>query len=91
MVSRGVVVAAELDDDGESLPVVVEVLVALREDAKERTEEVATLVLEVSEEVGGGDPGGVVLKGILRLCRVLLSVLTEGDGFGRPVSSASLL
>lgn len=82
--------ATELDEDGESLPVVVDVAGALTEDKKERTEEVAVL-LEVSEELGGGDPGGVVLKGISRLCRVLLSALTEADGFGRPVSSTSLV
>lgn len=50
----------------------------------------ATL-LEVSEQLDGGDPGGVVLKGISRLCRMLLSALTEEDGFGRPVSSGSLV
>lgn len=82
--------ATELDEDGESLPVLVDVTGALTEDKKERTEEVVTVLLEVSEELGGGDPGGVVLKGISRLCRVLLSVLMEGEGFGRPVSSASL-
>lgn len=81
--------ATELDEDGESLPVVVDV--TLTEDKKERTEEVATVLLEVSEELGGGDPGGVVLKGMSRLCRVNLSALTEGDGFGRPVSSTSLV
>ena len=81
--------ATELEEDGESLPVVV---VALTEDKKERTEEVAAVLLEVSEESGGGDPGGVVLKGISRICRVLLSARTElRDGFGRPVSSASLV
>lgn len=82
--------ATELDEDGESLPVVVDVAVDLTEDKKERTEEVATVLLELSE-LGGGDPGGVVLKGTSRLCRVLLSALTKGDGFGRPVSSASLV
>lgn len=83
-------VATELDEDGESLPVLVDVTGALPEDKKERTEEVVTVLLEVSEELDGGDPGGVILKGISRLCRVLLSVLTEGDDFGRPTSSASL-
>lgn len=82
--------ATELDEDGESLPVVVDVTGALTEDKKERTEEVVAVLLEVSEELGGGEPGGVVLKGISRDCRALLSVLTEGDGFGRPVSSTSL-
>lgn len=82
--------ATELDEDGESLPVVVDVTGVLTEDKKERTEEVVAVLLEVSEELGGGEPGGVVLKGISRLCRALLSVLTEGDGLGRPVSSTSL-
>lgn len=87
MVSKGVVVAAEgaeLDEAGESFPVVV----AVTEDNRERTEEAVTELLEVSEELAGGDPGGVVLKGTSRLCRVLRSVLTEGGGFGRPMSSA---
>lgn len=83
--------ATELDKDGESLPLVVDVAGALTEDKKERTEEADTALLEVSEELDGGDPGGVVLKGISRLCRMLLSVLTGGEGFGRPVSSASLV
>lgn len=83
--------ATELDEDGESLPVVVDVAGALTEDSKERTEEVVTVLLEVSEELLGGDPGGVVLKGISRLCRMLLSALTEADGFGRLVSSTSLV
>lgn len=86
--------ATELDEEGESLPVVVVVVdVAgdLMEDKKERTEETVALLLEVSEELDGGDPGGVVLKGISRLCRVLLSALTEDDTFGSPVSSASLV
>lgn len=82
--------ATELDEDGESLPVVVDVAGALTDDKKERTEEV-TVLLEISEELGGGDPGGVVLKGISKLCRAFLSVLTKGDGFGRPASSASLV
>lgn len=83
--------ATELDEDGESFPVVVDVAGALTEDMKERTEEAVIVLFEVSEELDGGDPGGVVLKGISRLCRVLLSALTEIDGFGRPVSSASLV
>lgn len=73
--------ATELDKDGESLP--VDATGALKE-------EMVTVLLEVSEELEGGDPGGVVLKGISRLCRVLRSVLMEADGFGRPVSSISL-
>lgn len=73
--------ATELDEDGESLPAVVDVTGALAEDNNEKTG-------EVSEELGGGEPGGVVLKGISRLCRVLLSALTKGVGFGRPVSSS---
>lgn len=82
--------AEELDDDGESLPVVVEEAGALTEDKRERTEEVVTVLFEVSDEMGGGDPGGVVLKGISRLCRVLLSALTDRDDFEKPASSASL-
>lgn len=82
--------ATELDEDGESLPVTVDVAGVFTED-KERTEEVVTVLLDVSEELDGGDPGGVVLKGISRLCRVLLSALIEDGGFGRPVSSASLV
>lgn len=78
----------ELDEDGESLPVVVDVTGALVEDSNEKTGEVLMVLLEVSEELGGGEPGGVVLKGISRLCRVLLSALTKGVGFGRPVSSS---
>lgn len=81
--------ATELDEDGESLPVIVDVAGVFTEDKKERTEEVVTVLLDVSEELDGGEPGGVVLKGISRLCRVLLSALIEGGGFGRPVSSAS--
>lgn len=76
----------ELDEDGESLPAVVDVTGALAEESNEKTGEV--LMVLVSEELGGGEPGGVVLKGISRLCRVLLSALTKGDGFGRPVSSS---
>ena len=81
--------ATELDEDGESLP--VDVAGALTEDKRDRTEEAVAVLLAVSEELGGGDPGGVVLKGISRLCRALLSALTEADGFGTPVSSASLV
>lgn len=83
--------AIELEEDGESLPVVVDVAGAFTDDKKESTEEVVTVLLVVSEELVGGDPGGVVLKGISRLCRELLSALTEGAGFGRPVSSASFV
>lgn len=83
--------ATELDEEGESLPVLVDVAGALTDDKKERTEEVVTVLLEISEELGGGDPGGVVLKEISRLCRVLLSALTEEVGFDRPASSASLV
>lgn len=80
---------AELDEDGESLPAAVAMVTgALTDDKMEKTEEVVTLLLEVSEELDGGDPGGVVLKGISRLCREPRSVLREG-GFGRPVSSMS--
>lgn len=91
MVCSGVAVVeetlTELDDDGESLPAVVAMATgAFTDDKMEKTEEVVTLLLEVSEELEGGDPGGVVLKGISRLCRELRSVRTEG-GFGRPVSS----
>lgn len=83
--------ATELDEDGESLPVLVDVAGVLTEDKKERTEEAVAVLLEVSEELGGGDPGGVVLKGISRLCRVLLSALAERDDFEMPTSSASLV
>lgn len=78
----------ELDEDGESLPVVEDVTGALAEDSNEKTGLVLMVLLEVSEELGGGEPGGVVLKGISRLCRVFLSALTKGVGFGRPVSSS---
>lgn len=88
--AAGALEATELDKDGESLPV-VDVAGALTDDKKERTDEAVTVLLVVSEEPDGGDPGGVVLKGISRLCHVLLSALTEGDGFGRPISSASLV
>lgn len=95
MVSRGVVVAAgaetELDEERESLSVVVDVAGALTADKKDRTEVVAAVLLEVSEELDGGDPGGVVLKGISRLCRVFFSALTAGGGFGSTISSASLV
>lgn len=94
IVCRGEAVAAEVatdvDDDGESFPVVVDMAGALTEDMKEKTEGV-TVLFEFSEELDGGDPGGVVLKGISRLCRVVLSALTKRDDFGRPVSSASLV
>lgn len=90
MVSRGVTAAAdeetELDEERESLSVVADVDGALMEDNRDRTE-----VVEASEELDGGDPGGVVLKGISRLCRVFFSALTAGGGFGRLVSSASLV
>lgn len=80
----------EVDEDGESLPAAAAMATgAFTDDKMEKTEEVVTLLLEVSEELDGGDPGGVVLKGISRLCRVLRSVLAEG-AFGRPVSSTSL-
>lgn len=83
---------AELPDV-ESLPWVADVTGALTADNKERTETAvfAVLLLGVSEELDGGEPGGVVLKGISRLCRALLSALTAGAGFGSPVSSASLV
>jgi len=77
--------------DGESLPVVVDAGGALTDDRRERTAEAAVVLLGVSKELEGGEPGGVVLKGISRLGFVLLSALTEGDGFGSPVSSASLV
>lgn len=83
--------ATELVEDGESLP--VEVADALTEDNKERTEDAVTVVLEgVSEELRGrGEPGDVVLKGISRLCCISFSTLMEVDGFGRGVSSTSLV
>lgn len=82
--------AAELPDV-ESLPRAADVTGALTADNKERTETAVFAVLIVSEELDGGEPGGVVLKGISRLCRALLSALTAGAGFGSPVSSASLV
>lgn len=83
--------AAELDENVESLLLVVDVAGALTADKRERTEEALAELLEFSEELVGGEPGGVVLKGMSRLDRVLFSVLTEGnDGFGRPESSTSL-
>lgn len=80
-----------MDDVGESFPVVVGIAGALTEDMKEKTEEGVTVLFEFSEELDGGDPGGVVLKGISRLCRVVLSALIKRDDFGRPVSSATLV
>lgn len=80
-----------MDDDGESFPVVVDMAGALTEEMREKMEEGVTVLFEFSEELDGGDPGGVVLKGISRLCRVVLSALTKRDDFGRPVSSASLV
>lgn len=65
---------------------------ALTADSKERTETAVFVVLleGVSDELDGGEPGGVVLKGISRLCLAILSDLTGRAGFGRPVSSGSL-
>lgn len=84
--------ATEAVEDGESLPVWAVVVGALTEDRRERTDEAVPVLPEASEELSdGGDPGGVVLNGIPRLCRMLFSALTEEDGFGRPVSSASLV
>lgn len=62
----------------------------LTADSRESTEEAVEEVLAVSDELAGGEPGGVVLKGRSRLDRALFSVLIGGnEDFGRPVSSTS--
>lgn len=85
-------VAAEAAPEPESLLAVAAVGTAgvLTADRSDKTEEAVEEVLAVSEELAGGEPGGVVLKERSRLCRELFSVLSGGnEGFGRPVSSAS--
>lgn len=73
------------------MPEVANEAAALTDDSKERTDEAVAVLLGVSEELDGGDAGEVVLNGISRLCRVLLSAFTVEDCFTRPVSSASLI
>lgn len=82
---------AELEE-GDSLPVAG----ALTEDRKASTDEAAMEVDEVSEELReGGVPGGDVLKGRSWLYRKAFSAFTSAlmaeVGFGRPVSSRSLI
>lgn len=82
--------AAELEA-GDSLSVAG----ALTEDRKDSTDK-AAMDVEVSEELrGGGVPGGVVLKGRSWVYRKAFSALTSAlmvvVGFGRPVSSRSLI
>lgn len=87
-----VAAAAEAAPEAESPPAAAAAGTAgvLTADSRERTEEAVEEVLAVSEELAGGEPGGVVLKGRSRLDRALFSVLSGGnEGFGRPVSSAS--
>lgn len=93
IVWRGVIAGAEeaVNKDGESLSLVIDVAGALTEDKREKTEEAVAELLEVSEQLDGGDPGGVVLKGISIFCRMLRSALTGAEGIERPVSSASLV
>jgi len=80
--------AAEPAEDGESVAVgVVAVAGGLIEDRREKMEETPELAGVLT---GGGEPGGVVLKGTSMPDRGAFSALTEASGFGRPVSSTSL-
>lgn len=86
-----VAAAAEAAPETESPPAAAAGTAGvLTADSRERTEEAVEEVLAVSEELAGGEPGGVVLKGRSRLDRALFSVRSGGnEGFGRDVSSAS--
>lgn len=83
-------VAAEVAPESLLAAVAAGTTAVLTAESRESTDEALEEVLAVSEELAGGEPGGVVLKGRSTLNRELFSVLIgANEGFGRPVSSMS--